>query len=246
MALQPGLTCQQIITLACQEAKGPGYTLQAGQYLNLVLQELAQNHKLSSNQGWFTFNFLISPLVPTVNSGNVVAGSGPYALPNDFLRVDFGDFFWQLGGINYFPTPLDQDQFDALIQQPGFTSYPTAYWVDVSTSPAGLYIWPAASGAYQAFMRYRRQTADIVTPEISATVPWFQSQMYLLRRLSAEIMALTGDDRREQTLFDAARILSQYLAYESDSGTRSVTVKKDPRRFGPRWGSMPPTKEIPW
>lgn len=246
MALQPGLTAQQLITLACQEAKGPGYTAQAGQYLNMILQEVGQGYNVVGDQGWFTITFTVSPLAGTVNSANVVPGSGPYALPSDFQSMDRGDFFWQLGGINYFPTPMDIAEFDALVQQPGFTSYPTAFAVDTSTVPYGLYIWPASSGAYEAFGRYRKQPQDITTPQTSSTVPWFSSQMYLKTRLAAEVMALTGDNRRDQFLRDAGDIMRRYLDLEGNNSDRAATVQLDRRKFGRKWSYLPSTKEVPW
>ena len=246
------LTVAQIITLACQDASCPGYTVQAGQKLNLILQELAQDYTLSTNQGWISGNFGAG-IGGVVNSAAVVAGSGPFQLPADFLRMDFHDFFWQNGGINYFPTPLDIDQFDELVQQPGFSSYPTAFAVDMSTSPAGLYVWPAPSAAYPYFGRYHRQNPDMPSPETSGAVPWFPSQAYLMRRLTGEMMITTGDVRAEAMLGDAPQhpegaraVLNRYLKQEDNRSNRSVTVKLDPRHFGPSWQRLPGTKAVPW
>ena len=240
------LSVAQILASAQQQALTPGYDDQAGQKLNLILQELAQSYDIVSAQWWISGTFLTSPLVSTVNSANVVAGSGPYALPADFLRFDFGDFFWQNGGINYFPTPLVQDEFDRMIQQPGFSSYPTAYFVDTSTSPYGLYIWPAASAAYPYFGRYRRQMSDIASPATSTSIPWFPSQMYLERRLTGEMMLYTGDQRALDILQDAKDILKRFLERDGNSDTRAITVKLDPRSFGKRWTTTPSSKQVPW
>lgn len=240
------LTIAQIITLALQDSNCPGFTSQGGQKLNLVLQELAQDYNFFSAQGWVTGAFLTSPPTATVNSANVVAGSGPYALPSDFLRFDFHDFFWQNGGINYFPTPLDMDEFDNLVQQAGFSSYPTAYAVDMSTSPPGLYIWPAANGAYPYFGRYHKQQPDIATPETSNVVPWFPNQMYILRRLTAEMMLTTGDTRARAVMDDAEAILNRYIKKEGNQDNRGVTVKLDPRKFGASWWLLRSTKQVPW
>lgn len=239
------LTVAELIALACQQANCPGFTTQAGQKINLVLQELAQGYNFTSTQGWLTGAFF-SGIGGTVNSANVTQGSGPYQLPTDFLRMDWHDFFWQLSGINYFPTPLDIDEFDNLVQQPGFASYPGAYAVDMSTTPAGLYIWPAASGAYPYFGRYHKQQPDIANPSTSGTVPWFPNQMYLDRRLTAEMMFLSGDERYERTLDDAEKILRKYIKMEDNLDTRSVTSKLDPRRFGVKWQDLRSTKNIPW
>lgn len=244
--LQPGLSCQQLVILAAQIAQAPGFTSQAGQFLNLILQEIAQDYNVAQDQGFLTLTFTASPLTATVNSANVVAGSGPYALPADFLRMDRGDFWWQLGGINYFPTPMDISEFDALVQQPGFTTYPTVFAIDTSTTPYGLYIWPSSSGAYQAFGRYRRQMSDVTTPETSATVPWFPQQMYLVNRLAAELMSLTGDQRRGEFLRDCRTMLAKFLDQEGNNSDRAATVSLDRRRFGRKWNYLPNTKAVPW
>ena len=239
------LTVEQLIALACQDANCPAYLTQGGQKLNLILQELAQDYNFSTAQGWISGNFGTG-VGGVVNSANVVSGSGPFQLPADFLRFDFHDFFWQNGGINYFPTPLDIDEFDALVQQAGFSSYPTAYSVDMSTSPAGLYIWPAASAAYPYFGRYHRQQADIANPSTSSLVPWFPSQLFLLRRLTAEMMITTGDTRAGSMLGAADEALKQYIEKEDNRDTRAVTAKLDPRNFGPNWQRLPGTKQVPW
>lgn len=239
------LTVAQIITLACVQAKVPGFTAYAGQKLNLILQELAQSYQLATAQGWLTGEFVIDS-ESGGNNANVVLGSGPYPMPSDFLRMDNNDFFWQLGGINYFPIALDIQEFDNLVQQPGFSSYPTAYSIDTSTSPPGLYIWPASSGDYQYFGRYHRQQPDISSPQTSSAVPWFPNQMYLDRRLFGEMCLIAGDDRADWAMKSAADILSKYLDLEGNNSTRAATVTLDRRRFGPRWTSLPPSKAVPW
>ena len=316
------LPVSSIISLACQEANAPNYTVQAGQRLNMILQELAQDYDIAQSQGWLTGTFQQAPsftgtatgnvsgstitftssvltlgwrqgmsitdstgVLPqntaiglitnfgktvtltqsasaasngdtftvtqggiggTVNSANVVNPSGPFQLPADFLRMDFQDFFWQNGGINYFPTPLPIEEFDALVQQPGFTSYPTAYTIDTSTTPYGLYIWPAASAAYPYFGRYERQMADIDTPATSAVIPWFPNQQYLMRRLAAEIMGLTGDTRRQAYIAESETILRKFLQREGNRDTYAVKVKLNPMHFGPSWQQLPGTKVVPW
>jgi hypothetical protein len=321
------LTVQQLITLCCQEANAPAFTAQAGQKLNLILNELPQDYDLVQTQGWLSGIYQNAPsftstplagnilgstitfatsclaygwkpgmtvtdtggLLPAntsvgfisgdgltvllqnataqiavaastadtftaatggigryVNSANVVSISGPFALPPDFLRMDYGDFFWQNGGINYFPIPYDINEFDAFVQQPGFTSYPTAFAVDTSTTPYGLYIWPASSGAYPYFGRYERQLPDVDTPATSTSVPWFPGQQYLQRRLTAEVMGLTGDTRWKAYMVDAEEILNRYLKKEGNRSNRTSKVKLDQRTFGPRWTNLHSTKEIPW
>lgn len=249
------LTVQQIITLACQKANctGTGFLVTAGEELNLILQELAQSYSFFSAQGFLTGTFG-SGIGGVVNSANVVVGSGPYQLPADFLSMDYGDFFWQNGGINYFPTPVDKNEFDNLVQQPGFSTYPTGFFVDMSTSPAGLYVWPAPSGAFPFFGRYSRQMPDIANPQISNVIPWFPSQKYLLQRLAGEMMGYTGDTRQAEWLgnangdppWSATGILKAFKAKEGNMDNRAARVQLDPRHFGPRWNRLPGTKSVPW
>lgn len=239
------LTIAQIITLALQDANCPSYQTQGGQKLNLILQELGQDYNFSAAQGWWSSNFGV-PYVGTTNFANLPAGAGPFALPADFQRFNFHDFFWQNGGINYFPTPYDIDEFDAFVQQPGFTSYPTAYSVDMSVSPPALAIWPASSGAYPCFGRYQRTMPDIATPETSSVVPWFPSQQYVLHRLTAEMMITTGDTRAGSMMELATDDLRKFIEMEGNRDTRAVTAKLDPRHFGTSWGRLRSTKIIPW
>lgn len=239
------LTIAQIIALALQDANCPSFTSQGGEKLNLILQELAQDYNFSAAQGWLSGNFATG-IGGDVHSANVVSQSGPFQLPADFLRFEFHDFFWQNGGINYFPTPLDINQFDELVQQPGFSSFPSAYTVDMSTTPPGLYIWPAASAAYPYFGRYARQPADIATPESATVVPWFPSQQYILHRLTAEMMVTTGDTRAGSMMALAGETLKKFIEKEGNRDTRAVRVHLDPRSFGPQWQKLPGTKTVPW
>lgn len=209
--------------------------------LTVTLSDVASNPTTGD-----TFTATTGGISRFVNSANVVSISGPFQLPPDFLRFNYGDFFWQNGGINYFPVPYDINEFDAFVQQPGFTSYPTAFSVDMSTSPAGLYIWPASSGAYPYFGRYERQLPDIDNPSTSASTPWFPSQQYLMRRLTAEIMGLTGDLRWDAYMKDADMILNRYIKKEGNRDNRAVKVKLDPRSFGAKWTNLRATKQVPW
>ena len=247
------LSCSQLIALAVQKANAPGFVSQAGQELNLLLEHLAQTYDFASSQGWWAGTFG-QGIGGDVNSASVVAGSGPYQVPVDFLRMDLNDFFWVNQGINYFPTPLDISEFDQLVQQPGFTSYSTAYAIDVSTTPYGLYVWPAPSGAYPVYGRYHRRPLDVATPQTSSTVPWFPSQAALLQGLSSIMMGYSGDSRQQQWWGDDmgnppssfTGLLKAYKAREGNMETRAARVTLDRRHFGPRWNSLPPTKQIPW
>lgn len=78
-----GLQAQQIVKLATQIAKCPGYTSQAGIYLNNCLQTLAQDYDFDVIRKTVNFNF------DTSATGNgYVAGCDPIScLPTSCVRT---------------------------------------------------------------------------------------------------------------------------------------------------------------
>jgi hypothetical protein len=252
------LTSAQIVTLACQIAKAPGYTSQAGELLNMILGDLCQTYEFDVTKRLYSFDF--NPGV-TAEIGPSIYGSGPYALPLDFLRcANDNAVWWTLLGVTYFLTPIDLDEFDAAVQQAGIQSYP--YWFAVDMSPldsaqqgvAGdppvAYIYPPPSGAFPCFVRYFCQMPDIVTPETSTVVPWFPNQAYLKTRLAGEIMQITDDERAPVFLGDgpsgAQGILTRYLKLKDNQSNRAQVVKLDKRRFGRRFSTLKNTKTVGW
>lgn len=244
------LTAAQIVTLALQDSKAPGFTTQAGQLLNVILQELCQNYDLDLAQGTFSFNFDTgSP--PSAIYPNAKPGAGPYNLPADFLRmVDDKDNIWFLNGVPYPMIPCDLSEYDNFVQQPNMQAYPYIFATDVSQSPPQLLVWPPASGNFPCTLRYRRQMPDITTPETSATVPWFPNSQYLRTRLAGEIMKITDDDRYKDFLGDspsgAQGILDRYLKMKDDATNRGKFVTLDRRQFSSPWSKLPNTKTIGW
>lgn len=250
------LTSAQVVARACAIAKVPGWTSQGGQYLNVVLQELAQTYDFELQKKTYSFNFnpgLVDP------QGLFQPGSGPYALPADFLRcVDTDSVFWVLDGVRYSMIPLDMAEFDMTVQQAGNQSYPYWFAIDLSLadetadSAAGpmAYVYPQPSGAYPVTVRYYAQPADISTPETSTAVPWFPNQNYLITRVAGELMKEADDERWQAFLGEgpdgAQGILNRYLKLKDNRNNRATTVKTDRRRFGPKFSSLPNTKTIGW
>jgi hypothetical protein len=241
------LQAKDIVSYACQIAKAPLFTTQAGDFLNRILAELC-SYDLDVIRTVTNFTF---------NSG---AGNnqGPYTLPTNWLRSNRGDVLYTILGVPYVMIPITLAEFDSLVEQAGLSGYPTNYAVDTSPiatqSAPQMFVWPPPSGSYPVTARYFAQQADISTPASSSTVPWFPNQEYLLRRLTGEVMLLTGDDRATQFLgglnpsdgfMGAAEILDRYLKMqgESDSVKR---VSLDRRIFGPSWNNLPDTKTIGW
>lgn len=248
------LTAAQIVTQACQRAKAPGMLSQAGQMLNIILQELCQNYDLADARGTFTFNFNIS------NTGGQNMGSGPYILPADYLRSQGGKQFYTYNFQPYRMQVVEQWEWDLLTQQPGFNDFPRDFYVDMSTAPpngtgAQEFVWPPPSISVPNTVRYFRQMPDIASPELSTTIPWFRNQSYLIARLTGELMQITDDDRAAAFLTDdekmnpqgAGVILRRFLNLKDDPEGRAKTVELDGRRFGgDRWNSLPNTKNIGW
>lgn len=237
------LTAAQIVTLATQAAKCPGYLGQAGQLLNVILQELAQTYDFDAAKGIYQFNFSTTL---TGSNANFLPGSGPYPLPSDYLRADPGDVFWTLLGVPYQLTNISLQQLDMTVQQPGIATYPYWYATDMSQSPPVMYVYPPPSGAYPVTVRYRRQMPDIATPETSSTVPWFPNTQYLRTRLTAELMRLTDDDRAGSMLAESEEILRKYLEMKDDSEDRVKGVRLDPQRFGKGMNRLKNTKIVGW
>ena len=165
------LTAAQIINLSCQIANVPGFTAQALQLLNAVLQELDQDYDFQVIRKSFNFNF------STTASGlGYAPGSGPNPMPADFLRLHRTGAFYQIFQVPYKLIGVTQEEFDTFVQQPGLASYPYLCYVDVASTPMGLYVWPPASGNYPATVRYNPIMPDIVD---TTQVPWFPNSAYL-------------------------------------------------------------------
>jgi len=208
------LTAQQIVTYACQEAKCPGFTAQAGDFLNQTLQELCQDYDIELARNVIQFYFNTG--TATLQAGGTApsTGSGPYALPSTYLRMRVQDgkdmIFYTLNGVPYPLIQVSLAEYLWMVQTPGFSSYPQNYATDTSlqtyTTPV-LYVWPPssigqpASGTYGQVTAYFQMTMpDIATPATSSVVPWFPNQTILQRAVAGRLMGITGDERQQQYL----------------------------------------------
>lgn len=250
------MTAAQIVTRACQIAKCPGYTTQAGMSLNAILQELSQTYDFDS-----TSKVLSSTFVTGTMSGpgsQYIAGCGPNPMPTDYLRAKNNEAIYYIQGVRYVMINLDQAEFDMLVQTAGYNSYPTNFYVDQGPKATGgvpnMYVWPPASGAYSFTVRYYPQMNDITSPESSSTVPWFPLQTYLITRLAGEMMRDTDDDRaaiylgnsEQGGVIGATALLDRYLKMKDDPEGRVKTVQLDRRRFGPAFNGLKNTKLVGW
>ena len=238
------LQAQQIVTLAAQEAKCPGFAVQAGQFLNLTLQDICMDYDTDAALG--------------TNLFNLSSGAGPYILPADYLRtrvIDGKDeFFYTISGVPYPMIQVTKAEYDWQVQTAGFSSFPQQYATDMSTSPPQLFVWPPSSGSYPATQRYQRLMPDIATPATSATVPWFPNSTILQRSVAGRLMGITGDSRQPEYMAEDNErypmswksLLSGWLKNASDREGAVKTVGLDRRRFGRRFDTLRNTKQIGW
>jgi hypothetical protein len=247
------LTAQQLVYNACVVAKGPGYIVQAGQWLNMILGDLCQtfDFELAAKTYYGFFNpGLIAPV------GASIYGSGPYPLPADFLRMkDDKAAIWSLLGVQYVMIPCDLSEFDILVQQADIQSYPYIIATDMSIADEtaegestfpGFYVYSPPNGAYPFQIRYYSQMADIATPETSSTVPWFPNQGYLHKKLTAYVMGETGDSREGAWHKDADEMLTSYLKLKDNKSNRGQFVKLDRRQFSNNLTRLKNTKTVGW
>ena len=218
------LTAAQIVSLACSVAKCPGYIIQGGQYLNLVLKDL-----------WLHRDLKVCRKTQTIIVG---AGSnGPFNLETDYQRTY--DLFYLQNNLPYFLKPASMLRYDQEFKDPSTGNYPYEYTTDLSTaaqlasSGAGqFYIYPMSSAQLSLTHRYMQQQADITTPETSSTVPWFIDQDYLVKATAYRLMEITDDDRLPQFQQACEDMLRTHLIMGADDEQAIVkSVTLDPWRF---------------
>lgn len=224
MALQ----AQQIVALACQIAKVPGYTQQAGVLLNSILSTLCQT---------YDFDFICSTQI--INTNPQANG---YALNADHLRTR--EAFYNVNGAIFYMNQISIERYNTLFQGPGVDNYPESYAVDVSQSPMQMLFYPPPSVAVDVTVKYYPQVPDISTPETSTTVPWFTNTAYLIKELAADLLMITDDDRGSRLRAESAAILSKFLTMADDKEGFAQTIKLDRSTFRPN-SSLSPTKAFP-
>jgi hypothetical protein len=228
------LQAQQIVTLACQIAKCPGFTQIGGQFLNMALEDLWLHRDLKINRVTETIN---------VQANNF----GPFTLPLNYLRTY--DLFFEQNNLPYFLNPISTEQYDQEFKDPSIANYPYEFMtilVDETTaiaqnSAGQLFIYPQSSGFIALTHRYMVKQPDIVSPETSTIIPWFPDQDYLIKATAARLMDITDDTRRESFLQQCQNMLRIHLIMEGDEQQVVKSVRLDPRRFHSN-RSLKPTK----
>jgi hypothetical protein len=220
-------TCAQIVALATQIAKVPGMSIQAGQLLNQALIELTQNYDIA---------LALNTTTIAVSASGPNNGVGPYSLPTNYLRMASREVIFLISGVPYILTQVSLAQFDALINTLGISSYPNVYATNVALTPPGFYLYPPPNLSLVLNIRYYGTLPEIITPEVSTTIPWFPNENYLLKRVTGELMQIAGDPRAEGFLGDgpagAIGVLRRWLNLQGDSEDTIKTVQLDRRWFG--------------
>jgi hypothetical protein len=250
------MQAKQICLLANQIAKGAatGMVAIAGQWLNLVLEDLKLNKDLKVNR--VTQSITVQPGL-----------YGPFPLEADYLRTY--DLFYPLptsgGGtsssMTQFLVPITMEQFDAEFKSPSISNYPYEFATDLSTdaqvwtggtpgsgtktSAGSLFIYPQTSGAITMTHRYMVNQPDIPAPETSNVTPWFPYTEYLITATAAGMMGVTGDDRSDAYRARAQDMLRPHLIMEGDEQKAVHNIVLDPRRFHFHRG-LKPTKASPF
>jgi hypothetical protein len=250
------LSAQTICLRACNVASVPGMVAIAGDFLNVILDDLKSNRDLKINRVTTTL---------AITSGT---GYGPYALPPDYLRTY--DLFYAIaaagGGQNaqgeiVMLNPITMEQMDAEIKNPQISNYPYEFATDMSTqaqvwsgasqgvgtltSAGQLFVYPATNGSISLTFRYMVDQPDMVNPSTSAQIPWFRFDKYLITALAAQMMGVARDDRKAEFEADAEKLLAPFLLQEGDEQRSVKAVRLDPRHFRAARG-LKPTKSMPF
>ena len=229
-------TAQQLVALACQVCNVPGRTSQVGQMMNIILANHAQTIDEDEIRKTTVLNIGPQATIPYF-----------YALPSDYLR--FYDVFYLVDGEPFYLDQMELKDLDKQYASSGIDNYPERFATDVSQNPqatAGsspsITFYPPPGIPLAVTVRYRPQTADIVTPETSSTVPWFPNQLVLLEELCEKAMWLSDDARSETFRKNVKEDLNRYLSISDDKSGFAQRVQLDPNTFRNR-SNFPPSKK---
>lgn len=261
------LTADQIVTLACQKAKCPGFVTQGQQYLNRFQENLAQNYDFPAAAYTFT-NFVVTPNGGTGTGTSTSPGTNWYllTLPASSTLVQNGarylrthSVFYQVSGQIFYLMQLDTPDYDKLFQGAGLQNYPYAYEIDMTGAPnlatpqMALYNPPSMS--LSLTIRCQYQPNDITTAQFAAGthIPWFPNQDILIEGVSEMLFRTTDPDEADRCRMrlygDPAKndggMISRYLRMDNDKENFAATVKRDRRTFrNPQ--VLPATKTTVW
>lgn len=240
------LTAAQIVALATQAAKCPGFSAQAGQFLNARLVQLALQQDLDIVRRYFSFT-------------TAIGSTGPYFLPANYLRAR--QVFYYLNGISYDLDQKDIKEFNRLYQGPGLSDYPYLYATDVAGSmlpPPGMttqipnpntnvpapviYLYPQPVVNLLIEILYMDTAVEISNPAQSNVVPWFPDQRGLIHMVIEDLMLITDDVRAKDLQMKTDDQIRSYLRMDNDKEQRADKVQLDTANFRTSRRSIRPTK----
>ena len=173
-----------------------------------------------------------------------ITGQPYYNLAANHLHVLKNGVFYLISGVPYTLIQKELSDFDQLITTQGFTSQLVYYAVADNYTPPHIHFWPPPNAAYIVNVRYAQLRPDIVTPEISTTIPWFPEQNYLIEELTAQMMEITNDDRADKFHEKAHERLKKWLIMQRDAESYIQTVTLDRNRFSTPYTQLKNTKQV--
>lgn len=106
------------------------------------------------------------------------------------------------------------------------------------------YVYPPPIGSWPVTIRYQRKMPPIVD---LARVPWFPNESYLVERMAASQMQITGDTRLAEFEGIAKGRLQRYIDLVDDKTNRAQTIQMDAGRYGRgSFGRLKNTKVAGW
>ncbi len=250
-------TAAEIVTLACQIAKCPGFVSQGQQLLNRWLETLAQDYDFPSAAYTF-YNFTIG-----VNAGTgpgLPAGSwyllqlptSSVLAQNNAKWLRTHSVFYNVSGTIFYLQQIPLEDYDMLFQGQGISNYPYWYSCDATGTPtlatAQMAFYPPPQQQLSVTIRNQYQPNDIT---VFTDIPWFPNQDILIDGTAMGLMRITGDKRYGeyyQRLYGAGipggdpGSISRYLKMMNDTENFAKRVKLDGRFFKGAGFNLPPTK----
>lgn len=106
------------------------------------------------------------------------------------------------------------------------------------------YVYPPPNGSWPVTIRYQRKMPPIQNTE---RIPWFPNESYLIERLAAAQMQISGDQRLAEFEAMSKGRLTRYADLSDDKTNRAQTIQLDPSRYGPgAGGHLKITKSNGW
>lgn len=220
----------ELVSLACQITKQPGFLVQCGKFLNMILSDYCQTIE---DQDTIRQTTIIQ----------VGAAGASYSLPSNHLRTR--EVFYLVNGEPFYLNQIPLEDYDQLFVGPGVDNYPQSFTIKVEDVPHSILFWPPPAIPLSVSVRYQPQLTDISSPESSSVIPWFPNQRILLRDLCVDMLMLGDDTQRKEDLQrDVTKMMNRYLIMDDDKEGYSRSVKLDRRQFRPR-DNYPPSKLSP-